>query len=53
MTKKNYEARIKLSREEHEKIKKKADKLGMSLSGFGRFLLLSSTIKATTEQDYT
>lgn len=49
MAKKNYEARIKLSKEEHEAVKKKAQSLGMSLSSLGRFLLLHSTIEAIKE----
>lgn len=45
--KKNCEVRVKLSTEELEKIKHKADKLGMTISGFLRMLGLNADITPT------
>mgnify|MGYP001295959126 CR=1 FL=1 len=44
---KNHEVRIKLSKEELEKIKDKAFKLGLSISAFLRLLGLNSDIEVT------
>lgn len=42
---KNHELRIKCSKEQLEKIKKKAELLGMSVSDFVRFVSLQSRIE--------
>lgn len=42
--KRNFEVRIKLSREEHGIIKHKSNELGMSISAFLRCLGLKSNI---------
>lgn len=47
--KRNHEVRIKLSRDEKEKLTKKAMALGMPLSSFLRYLALSSKIDTYNE----
>lgn len=42
--KKNHELRVKVSQEELEKLKGKADKLGLKVSTFLRLVGLSATI---------
>lgn len=39
-----YEVRVKVSKEELRKIKSKSEELGLTVSGFTRFLLLNSVI---------
>jgi len=45
MAGKNHEIRIKLTKEEHSKIKSKAEKSYMKMSAFLKYLGLNSTIK--------
>lgn len=45
--KKNHEIRVKLSEEEYDKIKKKAESAGLKLSAFLRYLGLNTVIKVT------
>jgi predicted DNA binding CopG/RHH family protein len=45
--KKNAEIRIKISSEELEQIKRKAASLEMTISGFCRYLALTSNLKLT------
>lgn len=47
--KRNHEIRIKLSAEEHEKLKKKAEEVGMSISSLMRYLAIYSQIKVRLE----
>lgn len=44
---KNHEIRVRLTKEEHERIKSKALKFNMSLSGYIKLLALNSTIKVS------
>jgi len=46
----NHEIRIKVNREEQEKIRKKAAQLGMNPSTFLRLLALKSSITIETEE---
>jgi predicted DNA binding CopG/RHH family protein len=43
--KRNYRLEIPLSKEELERIKKKAEQYGMTASSFSRLILLNSQIK--------
>lgn len=45
--KKNHEVRVRLSKEEHLKIKEKAMKLGLTLSSFLRLIGLNADIETT------
>jgi len=45
-----YELRIKLTKEELQKIKTKAEKVSMPTSAFVRFIALNSAIKPTVEE---
>lgn len=47
--KQNHEIRMKLTKEEHEKIKHKADQLHMPISTFLKQLGLKSTLKVEVE----
>lgn len=47
--KKNREIRVKVSSEELEKIKTKSQKVGMTISGFCRYLALNSTLNVSLE----
>ena len=49
MTKKNYELRVKLSKEELEKLKRKSARLGMKPSTFLRLVGLSANISVVKE----
>ena len=46
----NHEIRIKVSEEEMEKIKRKAQEVGMGVSSFLRFLAVKSKINVETEE---
>ena len=46
--KKNHEVRVKLTNEEYEKIKKKADSLGLCISTYIRTMALISRISTET-----
>ncbi len=48
MAGKNHEVRVKLTREEHTKIKSKADKSFMTMTAFLKYLGLNSTIKVVS-----
>lgn len=43
--KRNHDLRVKLTKEEHENIKKKAEKAMLPVTVFARLLLLKSTVK--------
>lgn len=45
--KKNHEIRVKMSREEHQTVRAKALKLGLSVSAFLRLLGLNADITTT------
>lgn len=47
MTKQNHEIRVKLSNDELERIKRKAEAVGMKLSTYLRYLGLNTQIKVT------
>lgn len=47
--KKNHEIRITCSAEEHETIKKKAEKVFMKMSAYCKWLALNSNIKVETQ----
>jgi len=49
MDKKTHDIRFKVSKEEYDKIKKKCDQSGLTISAFMRYLALKSTIKVTIE----
>ena len=49
MDKKTRDIRFKVSKEEYDKIKKKCDQSGLTISAFMRYLALKSTIKVTIE----
>jgi len=46
----NHEIRVKLSKEEYEKVKKKCSLAGMPMSSYLRYLALKSTIRVTLEE---
>ena len=48
--KKNHEIRIKLSKEEHDNLKKKVDDAGTSISHFVRFIIKKSTLRVSFEE---
>jgi len=47
--KKNREVRVHVSKEELEKIKKKAEAVGMTASGYLRYLGLNTSVKVIVE----
>ena len=47
--KKNHEIRIKVSVEELELIKRKADSVGMTMAAFLKFIAKNSTLKVVLE----
>jgi hypothetical protein len=50
MAGRNYEIRIKVSKEEYETIKKKCLDACMPMSSFLRYLALNSTLRVTSKE---
>ena len=50
MARRNHEIRVGVSKEEAEKIKKKAESIGMSQSNFLRYLGLNCSAKVIIEE---
>ncbi len=50
MKQQNHEIRVKLNAEEHEIIKKKSEKLKMTMTGYLKFLGINSTIEVVLRE---
>lgn len=50
MSKKTHDLRLKVSEEEYFQIRKRADKLGLSVASYTRLLLLNGEVEAVVRQ---